>query len=419
MSEVKRAATDTGPAWIRDITPEDLLHPQEITARLRKEAPLAWVPAAGMCLATSWDLCHRIAGDAENFESVAIPLAARLFGTPDVLSTEGELHATLRKALGNPVSARAIRSQIESRMRPTARGLIEKLRDQGRAELMADYFEPISVRCVADSYGFFDVDTDTLRRWFHSLKSGAINAATNEDGSFANPAGFDAADRTRSEIRAYLETRAEDDPEAPDSVIARWLRSDAPDGVQWSIDFILPSMLVVLLGGLQEPGHALGNTFLGLSTDPDQLRRVIADPRLLPKAVAEGLRWMAPLYAGPTRSARHDIVVDGVPLSGGDVVRLVYGSANHDGDAFDHPELFDIDRPAHAHLAFGDGRHSCVGSALAPQIARVALEELFAAFPDIALDPAETAAAIGWPFHGPPQLHVTWHPSASLDHADR
>ncbi|MEV0844855.1 cytochrome P450 [Streptomyces sp. NPDC049954] len=406
MEQAKQAIADSAQDWIEHISPEDLLHPQAITTRLRQEAPLAWVPAAGMYLATSWDLCHQIANDSENFESVAIPLAKRVFGTPDVLSTEGDLHASLRRAVGTPVSARAIRSQIESRMRPTAQGLIERIRGQSRAELMAEYFEPISVRCVADSYGFFEVETDTLRRWFHDLKSGAVNAATHADGSFANPAGFDGADRARAEIRGYLEEKSKDDPEAPDSVIARWLNSDSPDGVKWSIDFILPSMLVVLLGGLQEPGHALGNTFLGLATNPDQLRRVVAEPALLPKAIAEGLRWMAPLYAGPTRSARHDLVLNGVPLGKGDVVRLVYGSANHDSDTFDHPELYDMDRPSHAHLAFGDGRHSCVGSALAPQIARVALEELFAAFPDIALDPSRTAAAMGWPFHGPPELHV-------------
>lgn len=309
--------------------------------------------------------------------------------------------------MGAPVSARAIRSQIESRMRPTAKELIEQLRGQnGRAELMADYFEPIGVRCVADSYGFFDVPTETLRHWFHSLKSGAINTATNEDGSFANPAGFDAANQTRDEIREYLELRSKDDPEEPDSVIARWVKVDAPDGTPWTIDDILPSMLVVLLGGLQEPGHALGNTFLGLTTNPDQLKRVIADKSLVPKAIAEGLRWIAPLWAGPTRSAKHDMVVHGVPLKKGDTIRLVYGSANHDSNTFEHPELYDIDRDSHAHLAFGNGRHSCLGSAIAPQIGRVGLEELFSAFPNIAIDPEQPAESIGWPFHGPPQLNV-------------
>jgi len=296
--------------------------------------------------------------------------------------------------------------QVESRIRPTAKELVGKLRGLGSAELMADYFEPISVRCVADSYGFFDVPTDTLRRWFHSLRTGAINTAINDDGSFANPAGFDAAIETRQEIHAYLERKSKDDPELPDSVIARWLNEETGDGLPWTIDYILPSMLVVLLGGLQEPGHAMGNTFLGLTTVPDQLQRTIADRTLIPRAVAEGLRWIAPLFAGPTRSPKHDMTFHGVPLKQGALIHLVYGSANRDDAEFEHPALFDIDRASHPNLAFGEGRHSCLGSAIAPQIARVALEELFSAFPQIALDPEQTAAAIGWPFNGPPQLRV-------------
>jgi aromatic O-demethylase, cytochrome P450 subunit len=394
------------PSWISEITREQMQHPDAIVARLRDEAPLAWVPASGTYLATSWELCHEIATDAENFESLALPWHGRVFGEPAIINSEGEVHERLRQALGTPVSARAIRGQVESRIRPTAKELVEKLRGQGRTELMVNYFEPISVRCVADSYGFFDVPTDTLRRWFHSLKSGAINTATNEDGSFANPAGFDAAVETREEIRAYLERKSHDDPEQPDSVIARWLNQETDDGTPWTIDYVLPSMLVVLLGGLQEPGHAMGNTFLGLTTAPDQLQRTIADKALIPRAVAEGLRWIAPLFAGPTRSPKRDMTFHGVPLKKGALIHLVYGSANRDRSEFPDGASFNIDRASHPNLAFGEGRHSCLGSAIAPQIARVALEELFSAFPHIALDPEQSAAAVGWPFNGPPQLHV-------------
>lgn len=394
------------PDWIESVTLDTLSHPQETTARLRSEAPLAWVPAIGTWAATTWDLCKRIANDAENFEGVSIPVAARVFGDPHILSAEGDAHAVLRRAVATPVSARAIRGKIETRMRPTAKALIERLRGRPSTELMADYFEPISVRCVADSYGFFDVGTETLRRWFHSLKSGATNMARHADGTFMNPEGFEAADRTRAEIVEYLGEKAKEDPENPDAVIARWLDVDSEDGLGRSLDLLVPSMLVVLLGGLQEPGHALANTFFGLTTNPDQLRRVIEDPALLPKAIAEGLRWMSPLYGGPARRAKRDVVIGGVPLPEGAVVRLMYGSANHDDAYFERPDFYDLDRAAHPHLAFGDGRHACVGSALAPQIARIGLEELFAAFPRIEMDPRHSAESIGYPFHGPAELHV-------------
>lgn len=404
------ASSDGHPSWLGSLTLAELQRPQEIVSRLRNQAPLAWMPATGTYLATTWELCHKIANDSDNFTSRALPWHDRVFGDPAIINTEGELHAQLRQVVGAPVSARAIRSVVESRMRPTAKELISGLRAKGEhAELMADYFEPISVRCVADSYGFFDVPTDTLRRWFHALKAGALNSSTNPDGTFVDPDGFAIPDRAREEIRRYLAQRSQDDPEDPESVIARWINVESPDGGTWTVDDILPSMLVVLLGGLQEPGHALGNTFLGLSTSPAQRERVAEDHRLIPKAIAEGLRWISPLWGGPTRSAKHPLVLHGVTLRAGDTVHLVYGSANHDATIFENPDVYDIDRDSHAHLAFGHGRHACLGSAIAPQIARVALEELFTAFPKVTLSADRPVEPYGWPFHGPQQLPVILH----------
>jgi len=397
-------ADNPTPDWIRALTLDDLAKDaQTITARLRQEAPLAWIPALHSWVASTWSLCQAIAKDAENFSGGETAASARVLGT-SVLTVEGDLLADLRYAMGSPVSARAIRDQVEQRMRPTARHYVEQIREKGQAELMAKYFEPISVRCVADSYGFFDVDTDTLRRWFHALAAGVVNVARNSDGSFADPAGFAEADRARADITQYVRSKAD----VADNAISRLLSEATPQGETRSVEYLLPSLLVVLLGGLQEPGHACSNTFLGLTGNVEQLRRVVANPALIPRAVAEGLRWMSPLYAGPPRSPRHDLTYAGASLHAGETVRLAYGSANHDGGQFDDPEVFDLERPAHSHLAFGVGRHSCLGSAIAPQIARVALEELFAAFPDIAIDPARPPVARGWAFLGPPELHVRW-----------
>jgi cytochrome P450 len=93
-------------------------------------------------------------------------------------------------------------------------------------------------------------------------------------------------------------------------------------------------------------------------------------------------------------------------IAKGQTVWLSYGSANHDETEFEHPEVYDLDRPTHPHLAFGIGRHACSGSAFAPQIARIALEELFAHHPDIALDTSVPVEVSGWMFRGAKQLPV-------------
>lgn len=69
---------------------------------------------------------------------------------------------------------------------------------------------------------------------------------------------------------------------------------------------------------------------------------------------------------------------------------------------------YSLTRTQHPNLAFGTGRHRCPGSAFAPQVARIALEELYREFPAIQLDPARPPAPKGWLFRGVRELHSVW-----------
>ena len=206
---------------------------------------------------------------------------------------------------------------------------------------MADYFEPVSVRCVGDTLGFQEIDTQTLRRWFHGLASGLANIEMDE-------AKFGAADAATAEIREVVTGIAERVTREPDAgVISNWLHEGMPEGE---------------------------------------------------------VRWIAPVFGGSIRVAANDVEVAGQQIMAGDNMWLGYGSANRDETHFVDPEVYDVERPGQGHLAFGMGRHGCAGSALGPQIARIALEELFAAYPDVHLDPAVEPVVGGWLLRGVEKL---------------
>jgi cytochrome P450 len=82
------------------------------------------------------------------------------------------------------------------------------------------------------------------------------------------------------------------------------------------------------------------------------------------------------------RTATQDTNLRGVPIKKGEKVLMLYGSANRDADAFENPEVFDIDRNPH-HVAFGIGNHFCLGANLARMELRVALHELLRRIPDM------------------------------------
>jgi len=104
-----------------------------------------------------------------------------------------------------------------------------------------------------------------------------------------------------------------------------------------------------------------------------------------------------------------------VTLSGAQIpaeanVLVSIGAANHDPSKFERPEVFDIRRDnAAAHLSFGHGPNLCLGASLARLVARVVLEELTTAAPNLRLvadQEFDFTPIIG--FRGPKRLEDSW-----------
>ncbi len=396
--------------WLDEITIEQLENdPYPIFARLRREAPIVWMPALGSWIVSNWKYCREIARDSEHFAGGSDPALEHVFGQPCVLSADGEVHADLRAMIDPHLRPSVVASYIDSMVRPVARQYLAEIRDKGIADLMAEYFEPISVRAVGDLLGFQQTDSATLRRWFHDLSSGFVNKAVDAEGNFLTPEGFAASDAARTEIEAVVNAMLDRLEKEPDeSALSHWLHDGMPPGQVRSRESIFPNLLVILLGGMQEPGHACGSTLLGLFSQPELLRSVIEDQSQMLKAVHEGMRWLSPIWTTIGRRPFSDFEIGGVTLHAGQNVLLSYGSANRDEGQFEQPEIFKMDRSSRSHLAFGTGKHICAGTYFAPQVARIALEELLGAIPSIELDSDHEVVVWGWFFRGPQELRVRW-----------
>ena len=394
-----------GASRLDEISVEQLENdPYPVFERLRREAPIAWIPALEANVASTWKECWEIASDFENFGGTTDPANEHVFGRPNVLSVDGDLHAGLRAMIDPQLRPRAVNRYIEDLARPIARRYVAELPDRGAAELMAQYFEPVSVRSLGDLLGFADIDSDTLRHWFHDLSTGFANKALR-------PEGFAVSDAVTTEIKEVVDAKLDRLSRQPDdSSLSHWLHDGMPEGQTRAPEYIYPTLFVILLGGQQEPGHGAGSTLLGLLSRPDQLRRVAEDKTLVPRAVNEGLRWCAPIWTTLGRSPFHDTERAGRKLAAGAHILLAYGSANRDEAEFERPGEFDIDRPRHPHMAFGTGKHACAGSSFAPNVIRIALEELLGAYPSIELDQDKASPMWGWIFRGPHELNVLLSP---------
>jgi cytochrome P450 len=65
---------------------------------------------------------------------------------------------------------------------------------------------------------------------------------------------------------------------------------------------------------------------------------------------------------------------------------VLLNSANRDPGRFDDPDRLDLERQDVKHLAFGRGRHYCLGAPLARVEAEIALTTLLRRLPGLRLD---------------------------------
>lgn len=141
----------------------------------------------------------------------------------------------------------------------------------------------------------------------------------------------------------------------------------------------------MVVAGHETTAKLIAGMLFQLAEHPDQRALVAADLSLAPEAVAETLRYNAPVQYH-LRTVAEEVEFHGTRLPAGSRVVLLNGSANRDPRFFDAPDVFDVRREDKRHLGFGVGTHRCLGFRLAALESRVALEEVLTRFPDYSVD---------------------------------
>jgi cytochrome P450 len=393
-------------AFADEITVEALeADPYPIYARLRREAPVAWVPAANVWFVTRWQDVEFVSKNAKLF-AAEVPTSPvdRTMGSPTILTCDGPAHGELRRGFDVKYKPRAVADYIDALARPIVAEHLDRIAPRGAAELMSEYFEPASSLALARSLGFAEVDAETLLRWFHGLAIGAANYENDPQKQAIAAAAAAEVDAAILPVIARLER------EPDGSAVSHMLHDGMPEGQTRARDFLLPSIKVALLGGMQEPGHGAGSVLVGLLTHPEQMQALLGDVEtLLPRAVDEGLRWVAPIGT-QMRQTTEPVELGGVTIPAGSPVAAVLSSASRDESRYPDPDAFDIQRAGNGHAAYGFGSHFCAGRWFAQRLMPLLLRPLLERLPDLKLVPGKPPVFRGWEFRAPTALHVTFTP---------
>ena len=302
-----------------------------------------------------------------------------------------------------------MRSYVEGLTRPVVNEYIARIKDRGEANLTADLFEPISVRCIGDVLGLKTTPNEDLLEWFHAMAEGlALGAGVPHDDP---QSVWDRLDAANADIDRQLGAHYEDCLKAPqqDSLTSHIMYGGMPEGKVRSLEEMMPTMRVIILGrpagAGPRRGQCLRRRAFRSRAGRGRWRRIRRRTRST--RFDEGLRWIAPIGVTP-RVATQDFELNGVTIPEGATVAIVMSSANRDESRFEDPDRFDMFRKKKPHLAFGFRPHFCSGHFLSRAMGEIALEEVFRQLPNLRLDPEKAIRAKGWRFRGVVELPAKW-----------
>jgi cytochrome P450 len=134
--------------------------------------------------------------------------------------------------------------------------------------------------------------------------------------------------------------------------------------------------LIIATAGHDTTSNSIAGGLLALLEHPDQMKLLQEQPELMETAADEFIRYVSPVKHF-IRTCREPFTLRDVTFQPGDVTLLSYASANRDEEVFPDAFRFDVTRAnAAQHLAFGFGRHFCLGAHLARMEIRAIFREL-------------------------------------------
>lgn len=313
-----------------------------------------------------------------------------------LLNRSPPAHTRLRRAVGQPIHALDM-TALRGRVDALAGAIIDRHRQHGRLDIVADYAFPITVTVICDLLGLPVEDAARFAAW--SRDSLAARELVRDRRVALR------ARMARQSLADYLNQRLRDGRAARRSPLVAALQQREADGAI-SQDELLGNVMSLLLGGFENTQNAIALACLALARDPASFDRLRREPDGVAVAVDEFLRFEGPvqcLYF--TASAPAEVA--GRRIAAGQRVHLVIGAANRDPRRFPEADVLVVDRAPNPHLSFGSGMHYCLGAAISRLEIEVAVATLLRRLPDLAIS-AQAEYTDNYVFRGVRRLEATF-----------
>ena len=278
-----------------------------------------------------------------------------------------------------------------------ASSLAEPLLAADGGDLMETFAAPFPVTVIAELLGVDPERRHDFKRWSDALVRAVFDTPDEQEAQQIGQAA--------EEMTGYLDEELEKRRRRPENdLLSILMRAEAADGVL-SHNEAMNFANTLLVAGSVTTTNLIANATLALLRHPSELAKVCDNPGLIPSMLEETLRYDSPVQV-MLRTATRDVEIAGGTLPKESVVLALMGSANRDERVFPQPDRFDVSRNPQGHLAFGQGRHFCLGAALARLQGRIAFETLLPRLSTLTCDEPEVEWISSLSLRGPRRLRV-------------
>lgn len=290
-----------------------------------------------------------------------------------VFTSDGEEHTRFRRMLSKPFTFKRVEG-----LRPTIQQITDDhidamLAGPKPADIVSAIGLPVPSLVISQLLGVPYADAEMFQ---HHANVGLARYATGEDT-------VKGAMSLHKYLSQLVEAKMENPAEDAVSDLAERVKAG-----ELSVKEAAQLATGLLIAGHETTANMIGLGVLALLENPHQLAvmRDAEDPKIVANAVEELLRYLSIIQNGQRRVALEDINIAGEVIRAGEGIIIDLAPANWDAGAFTEPDRLYLHRSgADRNVAFGYGRHQCVGQQLARAELQIVYRTLFRRVPTLEL----------------------------------
>ena len=375
--------------------PFDLYKDLRLNAPVFFHDPMLNDPEPGYWVLTKYDDIKHVSMNPQIFSSQYATGNLLTLGTEEnrhpklfkstidhMLNLDGEMHLGLRKE-HMPFFKPNFVSELGEKVSLKVTELLDQIAPLGECNLVKEVSQQLPIFTLSEILGIPEGDRQKLVSWMEFLELAQyftyeMIKEQNEGrtNTTPDPAMVEMFNSMIDEMFDYGRFILNSKRKNPSNDLLSAIANAEIEGEKLSQEFLDGSWLLIIFAGNDTTRNTLSGGIKLLHDNQKQKEMLIDDIKLLPGFINETVRCISPVIH-MRRTTLKETEINGQKIGPYEKIALWYGAANRDPNIFEDPDKFSITREnSDKHLAFGIGRHTCLGK----PIALMQLKEFYSQF---------------------------------------